>query len=186
MNSSAFLTNFPGQLRYWTFHCVLNSLPSFCIALWALGLWQSRFAMAAMISAIVTFILLYATLTSFEGPLSDKNHVLSRAFKVGAKIRAVISVFNLLFAFTPAVMFTPDFWCGFLATGIVDKVMKMTGNPPPFAQSDSVDLGFFPIYLTTMIEGCILSGILFFISFIAVIWLQARERRKFFRTACPR
>lgn len=186
MNSSVFLANFPGQLRHWTLHCVLNSLPSFCIALWALGLWQNRFALAAMICAIVTFILLYATLTSLEGPMSDEKHVLSRAFKVGTKIRAVISVLNLLLAFPPVFMLTPDFWCGFMATGIVDLLFEMTGNHPPFAQLGAAHVGFFPIYLTTMVEGFILSGILFFFAFIAVMFIQARESRRLFEEATTR
>jgi hypothetical protein len=186
MNTSAFLANFPGQLRHWSFHCILNSLPSFTIALWALGLWQSRFAMAAMASAIVTFILIYATMTSFEGPMSDEKHVLARAFKVGTKIRAVISILNLLLAFTPFLMLTPDFWCGFMATGIVDQVLQITGNQPVFRNLNAGEIGFFPIYLATMVEGCILSGILFFISFIAVIHLQAKDRRRFFNRPATR
>lgn len=186
MNTTAFLANFPRQLRHWTFHCTLNSAPSFFIALSALGLWGSQIAMVAMISAIITFILLYSTLTSFDGPLSDATHVLSRAFKLGTRIRAGISVLNLLLAYTPAMLVTPDFWCGFLAVGVTNFMMEMTGNPPVLDGIGGTQVSFFPIYLTTMIEGCILSGILFLISFIAVIWLQSRDRRKFFRTACPR
>lgn len=174
MNPSPFLTVFPRQLRYWTLHCSLNALPSFCIALAFLGFWKTPSAVAAMCCAITTFILLYAALTSMNGPFSDENHILPRALKLGAKIRGWISGLSLLVVFTPAVSATPDFWCGFISVSCTNFLLKSPG--------DSFDLasGFLPVYITTMFEGMILSFILLMISFFAVIFLQSHERRKFF------
>jgi hypothetical protein len=186
MNTTAFLANVPSQLRYWALHCGMNALPSFCIALWALGLWQVPVAIAAMICAIMTFILLYSTLTSLAGPLSDKTHVLSRALRLGAKIRAWISGLSLLVVFTPAMSITPDFWCGFFSVEITETIIRRLWIPDFAGIGPREKPVFLPVYLATILEGFILSGILFLISFIAVIWLQSRDRRKFFRTACPR
>ncbi len=186
MNPSAFLTHFPGKLRYWAFHCTLNSLPSFCIALWALGFWDKPDALAAMICAILTFILLYSTLTSLIGQFGDPSHTLSRALRIGTSIRATISGISLPFAFTPALMAMPDFWCGLYATGLVNQIASFLGQPIPFDDSSGMNPGFIPVYSATMIEGFILSGILLCISFVAVIILQAKDRRKFFKAAPTR
>jgi hypothetical protein len=79
MDTTAFRTAFPRQLRYWTLHCLLNALPSLGIALGWLGLINSPAATAAIFSAIATFNLLHAVLTSLKGPLADKRHPLSRS-----------------------------------------------------------------------------------------------------------
>lgn len=102
MSTSPFQTVFPSHLRHWAIHCALNSSPNFCIALVFLNLWKSPFAVAAILCAISTFILL-----------------------------------------------------------------------------------FLPVYITTMVEGFILSFILFMISFFAVIFVQARDRRRLFTVADP-
>lgn len=161
---------------------MINSLPSMVIALITLGLWAQPAGIAAMLAAIGTFILLYATLTSLDGPLADERHVLSRALRLGSKIRVWISGISLFFAaIPPFMMFLPDFWCGFLASNIVNDAGRSFG----FAGSPgwSQNTGFLKIYAITMLEGFILSFILAMISFFAVIYLQARDRRKFLTLA---
>ena len=177
---------FRRQLRHWTFHCLLNALPSFIIAAAWLKL-RSPVAVAAMLAAIGTFILLYATLTSLDGPLSAPSHVFSRALKLGAKIRAWISGLSLLLVPTEKLMmFTPDFWCGFLSFGLLARAADLLHsgtNSFNFFRVNAADKDFFPIYATTLLEGFILSFILLMISFFAVIFLQSRDRRKFFADA---
>lgn len=182
MNRSVFLR----QLRYWTFHCSFNALPSFCIALFFLQLWKSPPAIAAMVCAIGTFILLYATLTSLNGPLANEDHILSRSLRLGAKIRAWISGVSLVMIPIGAFMLTPDFWCGFLSVTVTDSLLKWAGGPVSPLGSNGQNAGFFPIYLTTLLEGFILSFLLLMISFFAVMFLQARDRRNAFRSLDPR
>lgn len=180
MNTSTFLAVFPRQLRYWTLHCLLNSAPSFCIALITLQMWQSPRAIAAMLCAIATFILLYAATTSAIDPLANEKHVLSRSLKLGTKIRAWISGLSLLVVWIPPTVFwAPDFWCGFLAASLTDNLMKTAGGMEYFF-SGAARADFLPIYMTTMFEGFILSFILMMISFFAVICLQARDRKRLF------
>lgn len=169
------------QLRYWSLHCSLNALPSFGIALAYLGLWKNPEGVAAMLAAIATFILLYATLTSLRGPLSNPGHVLSQSLKLGTKIRSWISGISLLMVpLGPAMLFMPDFWCGFLSVSILNQTYKvlglgievLSGNP------SNSNVGFLPVYLTTMLEGFIISFLLLMISFFALFFVHRKAQRR--------
>ncbi|RYD22826.1 MAG: hypothetical protein EOP87_26785 [Verrucomicrobiaceae bacterium] len=180
--SPAFLTTFPRQLRYWTFHCCLNALPSFGLALVFLKLWNSPLGIMAMLAAIGTFILLYASITSL-GPFGDDEHTLSRALHMGARIRGWMSAASLAIMPLGGMVFVPDFWCGFISAQIISSTLELPGTSGDFELLTEGKGGFLSIYLTTLLEGFMLSGILLFISFIAVMILQARGRRRFFGMA---
>lgn len=185
MSASTFLTAFPRQLRYWSIHCSLNALPSFCIALIALKLWKSPPAITAMLFAIATFILLYATLISLSGPLVNENHVLSRSLKLGTKIRAWISGLSMFVVFTPAMSIAPDFWCGFISVMLTNSLFRLAGSSVDVLDLGGTNAGFLPVYITTMLEGFILSFLLLMISFFAVMFIQARDRKRVFEVADP-
>ncbi|MBX3741106.1 MAG: hypothetical protein KF712_08960 [Akkermansiaceae bacterium] len=173
----------PRQLRFWSLHCTLNALPSLAIALGWLGLWQSGHAILAMVSAIVSFILLYTLATSLIRPLADDGSILSRALKLGTKIRVWISVTSLpAIATGGGAFFTPDFWCGFGASAIVRSlgIFSSTGRLPGVFKPEPPRIGdasFGLVYLTTMLEGLLLSMLLFMLSFFCVILLQRRDRK---------
>ena len=185
---------FPRQLRYWSFHCLLNAGPSLGIALGFLGLWKFPSAVAAMFTAIATFIVLYSVLTSLRGPFTDPNHILSRALKLGAKIRAWISAISLLVLPTEVLMmFTPDFWCGVLSINLINMAARFLGASGPVFQPNaggSGTPGFLPVYATTLLEGFILSFLLMMIAFFSLILLQMRDRKKAYAgmagTSAPR
>ena len=183
MNTSTFRTVFPRQLRYWTFHCTLNALPSFCIALVALQFWKNPQAIAAMVSAVGTFILIYAACTSLNGPLADETHVLSRSLKLGARLRAWISGFSMLVVFTPAMSITPDFWCGYFAVILANVLSKAAGASGSLFDMNGGNAEFFAVYTITMLEGIILTFILLMRSFVAVVFLQARDRKQVYAVA---
>lgn len=173
---------FPRQLRYWTFHCLLNAAPSLGIALGWLGLWKVPAAVAAMFSAIATFILLYAFLTSLRGPFTDPDHILSRALRLGAKIRAWISGLSCIAVPTAVgIMFTPDYYCGVISIALVNAAARFLGASGPVFQpgtGGSSTASFLPVYATTLLEGFILSFLLLMIAFFSLILLQMRDRRK--------
>lgn len=180
MNFAAFRANFPRQVRYWTLHCILNALPSLGISLGWLKLIESPAATAAIFTAIATFILLYATATSLIRPTSDRSNLLFRSLDLGLRIRIAISILSL-FALVEEnhVRFAPDTWCGVAAGFCVDWLSRSLG----FGQINSnpiSDIGFFPIYAVTMLEGFILSFLLLMISFFALIFLQAKDKQKAF------
>lgn len=187
MITSSFPIVFRRQLRFWTFHCSFNALPSLVIALGFLQLWKSPGAVAAMTAAIATFILLYATVTSLRGPLADEHHLLARALKLGTKIRGWISGISVLLILSgKGILLAPDLWCGMLAINLLNSIASFAGTansnlfrPRPVHDLDT----FLRIYITTMTEGFILSFFLLMISFFAVIFLQARDRKKFFAVA---
>jgi hypothetical protein len=174
---------FPRQLRYWTLHCLLNAAPSLGIALGWWGLWQHPSAVAAMFAAIATFIGLYSVLTSLRGPFSDPDHILSRALRLGTRLRAWISGLSLLVLPTGIfMMFTPDYWCGLLSIALLNKTARILGSQEPFFRSDpdAATSNFLPVFATTMLEGFILSFFLLMISFFALVFLQIRDRGKAF------
>lgn len=173
---------FPRQLRYWTLHCLLNAAPSLGIALGWLGLWKHPAAVAAMFTAIGTFILLYAFLTSLRGPFSDPGHILSRALRLGTKIRAWISGLSCLALPTGVgMLFTPDYWCGLISISLVNGTARFLGSTRPWFQPDTDGRNtttFSPVFATTLLEGFILSFLLLMIAFFALIFLQMRDRKK--------
>lgn len=179
VNGEAFKKSFPGKLRFWALHCTINALPSYLIAVVWLGLWPVMHAHGAMLAAVVTFIIGYAVLTSRVAVLREGRNLFTRALKVGLVIRTVISVLTILAVplGTP-LLFSPDAWSGMGANWVVSQVL---GTPPlpqrigHFGQGSEV--GFLEIYATTLVEGLILSFLLFILSFIAIIILQMRDRR---------
>jgi hypothetical protein len=158
----------------------------FFIAMFFVGLWKSPPAVAAMLCAVGTFILLYATLTSLEGPLADENHVLPRSLKLGAKIRAGISGLSLLLLPAKALAFVPDFWCGFISFALANSLFKAAGVSSNFFDPGVLNVGFAPVYITCVLEGFILSFLLLMISFFAVMFVQARDRKRVFAVTDPR
>lgn len=188
MNLKVFLR----QLRFWTLHCTINALPSFAIAAFLLEMRKSPSALLAMLAAVVTFILLYSILTSITSPLTNESHLLARSLRLGTKIRAWISGLSLLLIVTvKPLFFIPDFWCGFLSVALLDRVVKIFHpGSLTFAFVDSSIAtrpdNFLPVFATTLLEGFILSLILLIISFFAILFLQAKDRRRAFRNPDPR
>lgn len=172
---------FPGKLRFWALHCVINALPSYLIAVVWLGLWPVAHAHWAMSAAVCTFIIGYAVLTSWLPVLREGRNLFTRALKVGLVIRTVISCLTV---FTVPlgvfVLFTPDYWCGQISVNIVARCYDLMGLEATLGRRvDAVAMqtGFMEIYLTTVLEGLILSFMLFIFSFMAIIILQMRDRK---------
>lgn len=178
----------PRQLRYWTIHCSLNALPSFVIACKVLEMWRQPIAIAAMLSAVATFIVGYTLVTSLRGPLSDSSHILSRSVRVGTKIRMTISIISVPLGFSDAIGILPDFWCGFFAVQLTNVILPYVGYSSGLIDlngNNAIQKSFLPVYTSTMIEGLVLSFGLLMISFFALIALQIRDRRKIYAPAQP-
>ncbi len=182
--NAPFLVNFRKQLGHWAFHGFFNALPSFIVAAFFLRL-HSPAALLAMVSAIGFYVMVFAVITSLPGPLAEQDHPLSRAIRLGTKIRTGIACVSLpLVIVGPyAIFLAPDTWCGFLAVVVQNKLAEWLGVR---SSSFSVDGGgalmrFLPVFTTTMLEGFIISFLLLMISFFCVMFIQARERRKMLR-----
>ena len=150
------------QFRHWSLHCSLNALPSFIIATFWLNLRKEPQAIMAMILAILTFIILYTLLTSSVAALSNRDHVLARALKLGTKVRVWVSVCSLPFLLDEKfLMWLPDTWCG-VAAGWIIEAFRLTvggGRTMDLLQSPSL------VYCMTVLEGLILSALVMMISF---------------------
>lgn len=194
MNHSSLAVVFRRQLRFWTFHCVINALPGFCIALVLLRLWQSPSGIAAMGCGIATFILLFASLTSLIGPLAIDGTVFSRALRAGAQARSFLAATGFITFFINlgvarlnigsqaekvfSLGYLPDLYCGIAANGLLNDVVRMI---KPFVSGfpmGAATIGFMEIYLITVIEGFLLSLILLLISFFMAVFFHARDRNK--------
>jgi hypothetical protein len=182
----------PRQLRYWSIHCVINALPSFVIACVHLDLWQNPDALKAMGAAVLAFILVYSLLTSIRGPLTQSDHVLSRAIRAGAKFRMMISIFSTPFApFAGAFVCVPDLWCGAAAIFILTQLLRLAGGPlgaTPLLDRLSQNASFNDIFTIAIIQGMIISMLFFTISFFALLFIQRRERMKMYAAGmngCP-
>lgn len=176
----SFKSSFPEKLRFWTMHCIINALPSYLIAVVWLELWPFAQAHWAMLAAVLTFILGYAVFTSWVSVLRAGPNLFTRALNVGLLIRTIISVITIIsIPLASPLLFTPDAWSGFAASWVVSQV---SGKPPLIQRisgvSDELQVSFLEIYAITVIEGLILSFLLFILSFVAIIILQNRERKK--------
>lgn len=176
---NAFSISFPSKLRFWALQCTINALPSYLIAVVWLGLWPVMCAHWAMLAAVVTFIFGYAVLTSWLPVLREGRNLFTRALKVGLVIRTVISVLTIM-AVPPGtpLFLAPDTWCGMGASWFVSQALGTHPLPQRLgAASGGHQVGFLEIYATTLVEGLILSFMLFIFSFIAIIILQMRDRK---------
>lgn len=190
MEYGGFKENFPKKLRFWFWHCLVNALPSYLMAVVWLALWTHPVAHIAMGCAVLTFVIGYSVLTSLPGPLAVKDSLFSRAMRVGLRVRMVISILTVCVVPTGIfVLFTPDYWCGQIAVNLVSKLYGLLGLEAtllPRINGDGrtrslTSPDFVEIYLSTLLEGLILSSMLFIFSVIAIIILQVRDRKKMFR-----
>jgi hypothetical protein len=171
MKVTTFSSVFPRQLRFWSFHCVMNALPSFGIASFYLRLWKNPPALVAMASAIGVFVLLFAVLTSLPGPLSWPDHPLSRALNKGTRIRSGIAAFSLLGLLQEGwIGFMPDLWAGMIAVSAT--------NPMFNRGFESAEMNTNQILAVTLVEGFVITFSLVAISFFVLMAQQWRGRRK--------
>ena len=172
------LARFPRQLGHWTMHGLFNALPSFIIVVFVMNVKRPETAVPAMLLAIACYIFAFSIITSLDGPLAGKDHLLSRALRLGTRIRTAIACLSLplLVIGEAALFFVPDTWCGWAAVLAYEYLGKFAGA------GDSLNLvergEFLPIFIITLIEGFIISFLIVMISFFCIIALQSRARRR--------
>lgn len=181
---------FPRQLKFWGLHCTLTALPSFCIALLA---FNKAPAIAAMLCGIATFVFGYAFITSTAIYGKVHSGLIGRSIKLGTRIRMIIALVSLPLLVTiigkdaqsvgdsaSAVFFVPDFWFGYAAL-IISAITLNLLSPQGYAGSSGIDAfgeDFLLPYLTTIIEGVLISVSLVMIAFITLIILNFRRNSR--------
>jgi len=164
-HSPSFLRN----LGFWLIHSSLNSCPGFYLALQYRGVGDQPPAILGMLAAILTFAFAYAILTTYYRPLSDKASLFHQALKVGLKIRVIVVILSLI-SFPLGFFFSPDLWCGVAVVSLY-RAASVPLDLPPFHT-------FPAIYSMTILEGLLLSITLFIFSFLALLVLNAKAKRK--------
>ncbi|MCP5537469.1 MAG: hypothetical protein H7A51_14700 [Akkermansiaceae bacterium] len=180
-------STWPGQLRYWSIHCGLTALPSFCIAL---TYFNTLASIAAMLAGVATFVMAYTAVTA--SPLYGKIHggLVGRSVRLGTRIRMIISLVGLPLLIpligldidtaepAPTMVFTADFWFGYAALLITAIGGQFVGLDFNSVVRDSAPPGFLFTYLTTIVEGLLISVSLVLIAFFSLIILNARQKRR--------
>jgi hypothetical protein len=188
MDGLGFIDIFKGKLKFWSLHCTINALPSYLVVVFLLEQAGNPTAHFAMLSAIATFVIGYSVLTSLPGPLTRKDSLLSRALKFGLTLRMICSIITVLAVPTRIfLLLTPDYWCGNFASMIVAEIFNLLGQKAYIFGAvgngelvENAQIMFMEFYLVTLLEGLMLSLMLFVFSVFAVVILQMRDRKKFF------
>jgi hypothetical protein len=188
MDELGFINVFKGKLKFWAIHCAISAFPSYLIVMVWLKQAANPTAHFAMLAAIATFVIGYSVLTSLPGLLTRKDSLLSRALRVGLILRMTCSIITTLVVPTGIFLFyTPDFWCGNLASIAVANFFELFGHEAYIAgfmgrggSVEQVKIAFMEFYLVTLLEGLILSLMLFIFSVMAVVILQMRDVKKMF------
>lgn len=180
MNDS-FLSRFPKQLGYWAIHGSIQALPCFVIAV----NWFDKFGDATAISAMVLGLAIHIPILALASsllPLTERNHPIGRAIRMGVTIRSLMAATCAPLGITQLAIFFPDAWCGGLAvclTELIVNIMPRSSSYPVYIQNEG---GFLPILTITLLTGVFLTFLLLMISFFCLVVLQARERRSFLRS----
>jgi len=166
---------FSSQFLYWSCHALFCATPSFVLAIFA-G-YQSATAIAAMLSGIATFIALYALFTSSKKYQERyRDSLFGEAVRIGAKLRSAFSLFAMLWFFTSSndggVLVRTDMYAGMIAIKGIERVFGEANFELP--KSDTWEC-FYRTYLTTVLDGLLLSGTLFAAVFFCFVFLKVNK-----------
>ena len=170
--------NFTSQIRYWAGHAFFCATPSFILAF--SGGFDSWTSVAAMLSAIATFVCMYAYASSRPYFQKLRPGLIGRAVHLGAKVRSIVAVLGLIATFAPALtnsrpivyLLLPDMYCGMVAIQLTEElsgraIYQMGGQ-------NSVDT-FVRTFSITFIDGTLLSTTLFAVVLACLLVLRFRS-----------
>jgi|GEM_PF-2033157 len=181
-------------LRHWTFHVCVSAAPSFVFMAQASTRWP---CVVGMLLGVGFFILLYTACARFTFPDAEPTNMWRRAIRLGTKARTVCALLALpsVVAFVhggvkwPFFFFLPDYLAGMVAWSVTANIGQaepvrwlriLLTSPDAGVRRENVWLGdmssVIPTFLTTVIEGFILSGVLFLAAFICLIVLKLHAR----------
>lgn len=180
------------DLGFWSLQCVISALPGFCIAMWLVKLSKNPVALVAMLSALLTMILAITALASISTSLTAWRTLPSRGLRVGLLLRGICSGVSLIVLGVvlaseggdgrAILIVMPDLWTGLGAALSITLLSEPLGfgNPASELMDGYPDLGFAMIYLIALIDGLILCFLIFIVSFVSMLVLQIRDRRRLY------
>lgn len=183
-------------LRHWTFHVCVSAAPSFVFMAQASASWSS---VLGMLLGIGFFIALYTASARFTFPDAESSNLWRRAIRLGTRIRTGCALLALpsvvAFSYGGAkwsfFFFIPDYLAGMVAWSVAEHIGRaepvrwlrilLTG-PDASVRRNNFWLGdmtsAIPTFLTTVIEGFILSGLLFLFAVVCLGVLKLATRLK--------
>ena len=167
---------FLSELKFWSFHCSLTALPSFLMAGVSLEYFKSPSSVAAMLLAVLVFIFGYTLLTTFLKPFQEKQNLISRALQAALQARLVVTLMTILVFILDikeqtTLPYLPDYWAGFLSGMVINSV---SGGELLEAKT----VPFFLVFSWTILEGIILSFLLFMLTFFCLLVVTISQKRK--------
>ena len=145
-----------------------------------MDLWETPSGVPAMIAGVITFIALYTIVTCIPGFFDKPDGMMSKALRLGLRVRLIVSLASLIVALLairtghelgmPYLYWCPDFWAGYLTYFILDEIDDVI-RFGPFNE-------FLEVYIWTVLEGLILSAFLFLVSFMSLLIMNIRARRR--------
>ncbi len=190
-----YFSRFLRSLGFWSLHGVVSALPGFCIAMWIVTLSENPYALVAMLSALLTLILVIALIMSLGPSLTVWRTLPSRGLRCGLVLRAICSGVSFIIILTvlaedgryggPIILVLPDLWTGLGAVLAIDWISDVLGYGEPLSRimDNPANLSFAMIYLISLIHGLILCFMIFIVSFVSMLVLQIRDRKKFYKNA---
>lgn len=135
-----------------------------------------------MMLGLAIHILILALASSLLPP-TERNHPIGQAIRIGVIIRSLMAATCAPLGITQLAIFFPDAWCGGLAVCLTELIVNSMPRSSPYPVYIQTEGGFLPILTITMLTGVFLTFLLLMISFFCLIFLQARERRRFLGTS---
>ena len=174
-------------LRFWAIHCSVSFLPGLLIAGKFLDFAERPVAVLAMFAALATLIPVIAALTFRIRALRFEKTLVSRGLRLGLSLRALMVSLSVILILAGdggwamrAMMLLPDVWAGLGAGLSVAWILESNGldllsiiNP----NADS-EIMFRTVYLLSILDGLILSFLVFILAFVSTLFLQIRERKR--------
>ncbi|MBN8550420.1 MAG: hypothetical protein J0M12_13990 [Deltaproteobacteria bacterium] len=169
---------FKSQLRFWASHALFCAAPSF---LWALMIgFSSLTAISAMCCGIAVWVCLYAAASSSAWAMRRlPGTLLGRAIQLGAKARSVLAIVSICVALVPglgmvgAMFFYSDLYAGFIS---IQASSFMLNQPSPHYSTMEQSFGFLYTFLTTLVQGFLLSFTLIAVVLCCLLFLFCKQR----------
>jgi hypothetical protein len=140
----------PAQFGIWTFVCILSAAPSFFMG----GMIHSKPSqIAAMATGVLLFIVAYTLIGSSKwAKRARRNRVFRRTVQIGYGTRIAISVIF-------PVSFILDGLLGGISISATDSLFSIE-PPVRWYPNDGNNIGFVPVFFTTILQGCLLNVVL--------------------------
>jgi hypothetical protein len=167
IDNDAIADIFPANLfvtiGIWSFVCILSAAPSFIIAINDIAKNQA----IAMVLGVLIFIGIYTS-----ADLLSRNRPIRKDPRMRTILRSTFIVRSIMVMLFPIATAT-DIFLGLFSVSIVNGTSRMFHS----STIDNYDgkMGFGMTLATTLVQGCLLSGLLFLLGlFIAAIIYVSR------------